>query len=78
MKSAGVHEDGFGRHPSDDVDSPAGFAAWVSRLVEQLDTATPPSAQSSAGTRPVPNGVCPELSDMQQASRFTGSLSETR
>jgi hypothetical protein len=53
--------------------SPAGFAAWVSRLVEQEDPATPPSAQSSAGTRPVPNGVCPELSDMQQPAGSPGA-----
>lgn len=30
----GVHEDGFGLLPTDDVDSPAGFAAWVARLAE--------------------------------------------
>jgi hypothetical protein len=30
----GVHEDGFGLHPSDEVDELAGFAAWVSRLVD--------------------------------------------
>ncbi len=28
----GLHEDGFGIGPDDDVDSAAGFAAWVSRL----------------------------------------------
>jgi predicted acetyltransferase len=28
----GVHEDGFGLLPTDDVDSPAGFAAWIERL----------------------------------------------
>ena len=27
----GPHEDGFGLAPDDDVDSPAGFAAWVRR-----------------------------------------------
>jgi len=37
----GVHEDGFGLHPSDEVNSPAGFAAWVSRLVDQSDPAKP-------------------------------------
>jgi predicted acetyltransferase len=37
----GVHEDGFGLHPFDEVDSPAGFAAWVSRLVDQSDPAKP-------------------------------------
>jgi predicted acetyltransferase len=31
---SGLHEDGFGLHPSDEVDSPAGFAAWVARLTE--------------------------------------------
>ncbi|ROP36118.1 GNAT family N-acetyltransferase [Saccharothrix texasensis] len=30
----GVHEDGFGLHPSDEVDSPPGFAAWVARLTD--------------------------------------------
>src|ERR1700753_2053715 len=38
----GVHEDGFGLRPDDEVDSPAGFAAWVARLAAQEDTATPP------------------------------------
>ncbi|WP_042369837.1 GNAT family N-acetyltransferase [Streptacidiphilus neutrinimicus] len=28
----GFHEDGFGLSPSDEVDSPEGFAAWVARL----------------------------------------------
>lgn len=37
----GVHEDGFGLLPSDDVDSPAGFAAWVARLAEQSDPGKP-------------------------------------
>jgi predicted acetyltransferase len=36
----GVHEDGFGGlQPSDEVDSPAGFAAWVARLADQSDPA---------------------------------------
>ncbi|MEU5727309.1 GNAT family N-acetyltransferase [Micromonospora sp. NPDC047738] len=30
----GLHEDGFGLGPSDEVDSPAGFAAWVARLAD--------------------------------------------
>jgi predicted acetyltransferase len=38
---AGVHQDGSGLEPSDEVDSPAGFAAWVARLVDQADPATP-------------------------------------
>jgi predicted acetyltransferase len=40
----GLHEDGFGLRPSDEVDSAAGFAAWVARLVAQEDTATPAGA----------------------------------
>ncbi|MEV4247729.1 GNAT family N-acetyltransferase [Streptosporangium canum] len=35
----GVHEDGFGLRPSDEVDSPDGFAAWVARLAEETDPA---------------------------------------
>ncbi|NUS00467.1 MAG: GNAT family N-acetyltransferase [Kribbellaceae bacterium] len=35
----GLHEDGFGLGPTDEVDSPAGFAAWVARLTQQ---AAPP------------------------------------
>ncbi|GAA2331644.1 GNAT family N-acetyltransferase [Streptomyces kunmingensis] len=31
----GLHEDGFGLAPSDEVDSPSGFAAWVTRLAEE-------------------------------------------
>lgn len=37
----GLHEDGFGLQPSDEVDSPAGFAAWVNRLAEQSEPAKP-------------------------------------
>ena len=37
----GVHEDGAGIRPSDDVDSPAGFARWVARLAQESDPATP-------------------------------------
>ena len=33
----GVTQDGSGLRPTDDVDSPAGFAAWVSRLVRAED-----------------------------------------
>jgi len=36
----GLHEDGFGLLATDEVDSPAGFAAWVARLVTQSDQAT--------------------------------------
>jgi predicted acetyltransferase len=35
----GQHEDGFGLGPSDEVDSPAGFAAWLERLAGQSDPA---------------------------------------
>ncbi|MFE9746684.1 GNAT family N-acetyltransferase [Saccharothrix saharensis] len=31
----GVHEDGFGLRPEDEVDSPEGFAAWVARLTAE-------------------------------------------
>lgn len=37
---AGLHEDGFGLLPSDEVDSAAGFAAWVARLTDEA-SATP-------------------------------------
>jgi predicted acetyltransferase len=40
----GVHEDGFGLHPSDEPGSPAGFAAWVARLTAQSDPAMPVEA----------------------------------
>lgn len=30
----GQHEDGFGLEASDEVESPAGFAAWVTRLAD--------------------------------------------
>ncbi|WBB65911.1 GNAT family N-acetyltransferase [Micromonospora sp. WMMD812] len=42
----GVHEDGFGLRPSDEVDSPAGFATWVRRLTEASDPARPLDAGS--------------------------------
>jgi predicted acetyltransferase len=37
----GLHEDGFGLQSSADVDTSAGFAAWVRRLVEQANPALP-------------------------------------
>jgi len=43
----GDHEDGFGLLPSDDVDSSAGFAAWLTRLAGESDPAT--SSRSSRG-----------------------------
>ncbi|WP_406087543.1 GNAT family N-acetyltransferase [Streptomyces virginiae] len=30
----GLHEDGFGLEPADEVDSPDGFATWVARLAD--------------------------------------------
>jgi predicted acetyltransferase len=36
---SGRHEDGFGLGSSDDVQTPAGFAAWLARLVTQSDPA---------------------------------------
>ncbi|MGC4858404.1 GNAT family N-acetyltransferase [Micromonospora sp. DT41] len=38
---AGLHEDGFGLRPTDEVRTPDGFAAWVARLTDQSDPATP-------------------------------------
>jgi predicted acetyltransferase len=46
----GRHEDGFGLRPDDDVDSPAGFAAWVHRrvrLVHPAGTRCPPEQHGS-------------------------------
>jgi predicted acetyltransferase len=40
----GLHEDGFALRSSDEVDSPAGFAAWVARLTAQSDPAKPVDA----------------------------------
>jgi predicted acetyltransferase len=33
----GLHEDGFGLGPDDEVDTPGGFAAWVAALNEKSD-----------------------------------------
>ncbi|MFF0253458.1 GNAT family N-acetyltransferase [Micromonospora zamorensis] len=37
----GLHEDGFGLRSTDEVRSAEGFAAWVTRLADQSDPATP-------------------------------------
>jgi predicted acetyltransferase len=37
----GVHQAGSGLRPGDEVDSPAGFAAWVTRLNDEEDPAKP-------------------------------------
>jgi predicted acetyltransferase len=36
----GLHEDGFGLAPTDEVGSPDGFAAWVARLTGESDRNT--------------------------------------
>lgn len=38
----GVYQQGAGLHQGADVDSEAGFAAWVARLASEEDTTTPP------------------------------------
>ena len=37
----GGHQDGSGLRPDDDVETRAGFAAWVDRLTRQADPSTP-------------------------------------
>jgi predicted acetyltransferase len=37
----GVHQDGAGLHAEDDVETVAGFAAWVDRLHREADTSIP-------------------------------------
>ncbi|KHD75592.1 GNAT family N-acetyltransferase [Actinoplanes utahensis] len=39
---AGVHQPGSGLRSGDDVDSPAGFAAWLERLRREGDESLPP------------------------------------
>ncbi|WP_045742883.1 GNAT family N-acetyltransferase [Actinoplanes rectilineatus] len=38
----GVHQDGAGLRPDDDVDSPAGFEAWVRKLAAEEDPSVAP------------------------------------
>ena len=40
----GVHEDGAGLQPTDEVGSADGFAAWVGRLRQEADERVPPAA----------------------------------
>ncbi|MEU7846787.1 GNAT family N-acetyltransferase [Micromonospora parva] len=40
----GLHEDGFGLRSTDEVRSPEGFAAWVTRLADQSDPGNRPDA----------------------------------
>jgi predicted acetyltransferase len=46
----GLHEDGFGLLPEDDVETAAGFAAWVSRLTRAEDPASDPGPGRSHST----------------------------
>ena len=39
---AGVHQDGAGLRPGDEVRTPAGFADWVAGLHRQADLSVPP------------------------------------
>jgi predicted acetyltransferase len=39
-RGPGTREDGFGLLPEDDGSSSAGFAAWLSRLAEQANSAS--------------------------------------
>jgi predicted acetyltransferase len=39
----GVHQDGAGLGPDDDVDTPDGSAVWVQRLRQESDTTLPPA-----------------------------------
>jgi predicted acetyltransferase len=38
----GVHQDGSGLRPDDEIDTPAGFAAFVSKLLRESFPAVPP------------------------------------
>ncbi|MFI6604472.1 GNAT family N-acetyltransferase [Nonomuraea sp. NPDC050536] len=46
----GFHEDGFGLIPADEVESAAGFAAWVARLGDESDPAKAAKAGGAACT----------------------------
>jgi predicted acetyltransferase len=46
----GVHEDGFGLHAGDDVDTPEAFAAWVDRLLRSAGPADDPTADRARST----------------------------
>jgi predicted acetyltransferase len=39
----GVHQDGTGLGPEDDLDTPGGFAAWIARLAGESDPAVTPA-----------------------------------
>ncbi len=46
----GVHEDGFGLGPDDDVDSPAGFAAWVQERLRRTHPTGAPCPDEPHGS----------------------------
>ena len=46
----GLHEDGFGLGPADDVDSPAGFAIWVQQRIRLTHTAGEPCPEEMHGS----------------------------
>lgn len=41
----GIHEDGFGLHAEDDVETQDGFTAWVRRLRQESDTTVPTAGE---------------------------------
>ena len=45
-----MHEDGFGLGPADEVESPAGFEAWVARLTAESHPSGPLDAGEEACT----------------------------
>lgn len=46
----GAHQDGSGLREDDEVDSAAGFARWVARLLREADTSVPPAEGRVHGT----------------------------
>jgi predicted acetyltransferase len=44
----GLHEDGFGLEPTDEVESAAGFAAWLARMAAESFPATGPGRAARA------------------------------
>lgn len=52
----GSHEDGFGLHPSDELESGPGFAAWLSRLAAQSEPVRPGDTDSRCTYRWIVEG----------------------
>jgi len=48
----GIHEDGFGLHAEDDVETDEGFAAWVRRLRLESDATVPPAPAPAPAPAP--------------------------